>query len=283
MVRRPKAPYLLVLPSFAYLLLFFAYPMVQGFGLALTKEEGGFTTEHLRTMFEDVNFWPALRTTALLIAILLPAQFVVALAMALVVNTRLRGSGALLYVYAIPMAMSEVAAGVIWYGLLTQNGYVNSFLEQVGVLKEPYVFLAAENRKSLIICLVLAEIWRATSVMFVTLVSGLQSLPGEYREACEVFGAGPVKRLFRVTLPLLKPSIQVALIIRVVLALQAFAVISILGGSGAQTLATEAFRQYTTYDNPRVAAAYAALILVIALSCVGALLAVIRVRPEDRP
>jgi multiple sugar transport system permease protein len=257
--------------------------MVQGFGLAVTKESGGgFTGENISAMTDDINFWPAVRTTFLLIAILIPAQFVVAMAMALVVNTRMRFSGALLYIYAVPLAMSEVAAGVIWYGMFTQNGYVNSILEHLGLIDEPGIFLAAENRTKLLICLVLAEIWRATSIMFVTLVSGLQAIPKDYGEACEVFGAGPVKRLFKVTLPLLKPSIQVSLIIRVVLALQAFAVISILGGSGAQTLATEAFRQYSTYNNQRVAASYAALILIIALAFVGALIVLFRVRPEER-
>jgi multiple sugar transport system permease protein len=282
MTRRPRAPYLLVLPSFVYLLVAFAYPMIQGFGLALTKEGGGFTLDTIRAMRSDINFGSAFRTTMLLIIVLLPLQFVVAMAMALVVNSKIRGQGLLLYIYAVPLVLSEVAAGVIWYGILTQNGYLNSFLEQIGVLDEPTVFLDGSNKTSLLVCVVLAEIWRATSIMFVTLVSGLQSLPHEYHEACEVFGAGPVKRLVRITLPLLKPTIQVALIIRVVLAVQAFALVSILGGSGIQTLATEAFGQATIYDNKRLAAGYAGLILIVALGFVGAILLVFRVRSEDR-
>jgi multiple sugar transport system permease protein len=102
--------------------------MVSGFGLAVTKEEGGFTGEHFRAMFDDFSFWPALRTTLIMMAVLLPLQFVIAMAMALVVNSRIPGSGALLYVYAIPLAVSEIAAAVVWVSMLTQNGYLNSLL-----------------------------------------------------------------------------------------------------------------------------------------------------------
>jgi multiple sugar transport system permease protein len=278
---RKRTPYLLLLPSFLYLLLFFAYPMVSGFGLAVTKEEGGFTGEHFRTMFDDFNFGSALRTTLIMMAVLLPVQFIIAMAMALVVNSRIPGSGALLYVYAIPLAVSEIAAAVVWVSMLTQNGYVNSLLQHFGILNEPYLYTAAENTKAVVISVIIAEIWRATSIMMVTLVSGLQAIPNEYYEASEVFGAGPVRRLFKVTLPLLKPSIQVALIIRAVLALQAFAVVSLVGGSGVRTLAYNAYEQYQN-QNTRVSAAYAMLILAIALVSVATVIGVIRVKSEER-
>jgi multiple sugar transport system permease protein len=279
MTSRHRAPYLLLAPSLIYLLVFFGYPMVSGFGLSVTKEDGGLTGEHFRAMFSDFNFGPALRTTIILILVLLPVQFVIAMAMAMVVNARIPGSGALLYIYAIPLAISEIAAGLVWVSMLTENGYLNSLLQHVGLLDQPYYFTAAQNGKAVLISVIVAEVWRATSIMMVTLVSGLQSIPHEYTEACEVFGAGPVKRLFKVTLPLLKPSIQVALIIRAVLALQAFAVVSVVGGSGVRSLAGEAYTQYVN-TNPRVASAYAVLILVLALFTVSVIIGLFRVTPE---
>ncbi|MGH2625341.1 MAG: sugar ABC transporter permease, partial [Anaerolineales bacterium] len=79
-------PYLLLLPSVLFLLIFFAYPMIEAFGLALRGGDGGLTLDHFRTMIRDVAFAPALRTTLILIVVLIPIQFVVAMVMALVVQ-----------------------------------------------------------------------------------------------------------------------------------------------------------------------------------------------------
>ncbi len=279
---RKRMPYLLVLPSTLFLVIFFGYPMISGLGMSARNDAGAFTWENISAVYHDFQFAPALRTTILLAVIMLPLQFLLALAMALVVNSRIRGAGFFLYVYAVPIAISEVAAGIVWTAMLTQNGYVNSVLQHLGILKEPYLFTAAQNTKAVFISVLIAEMWRSTAMVTVTLVSGLQSIPHEYLEAAEVFGAGPVKRLLKVTLPMLKGTIQAAMIIRAVLGLQAFAVVSIVGGAGITTLANESYRQYTTYGNERSAAAYAGLVLGIALLTVAILLAVLRSDPEER-
>ena len=78
----------------------------------------------------------------------------------------------------------------------------------------------------------LAEVWRATAIMMVILVAGMGLIPKEYGEAAEVFGASPLAEVSRrVTLPMLKPSLQTALILRVILAFEVFAVVVALGGT----------------------------------------------------
>lgn len=279
---RKRMPYLLVLPSTLFLMLFFGYPMVSGLGMSARNDEGGFTWANLSAVFNDFQFGPALRTTILLAIIMLPLQFVIGLAMALVVNSRIRGAGFFLYVYAVPIAVSEVAAGIVWTAMLTQNGYLNSILQHLGILNEPYLFTAAENKKAVFISVLIAEMWRSTAIVSVMLVSGLQSIPHEYHEAAEVFGASPFKRLIKVTLPMLKGTIQAALIIRAVLALQAFAVVSIVGGAGVTTLANESYKQYVTYGNERNAAVLAGLVLGMALLTVAILLSALRTDPQER-
>ncbi|MER3459452.1 MAG: ABC transporter permease, partial [Chloroflexota bacterium] len=181
-------PYVLLLPSVAFLLLFFAYPMVEAFALAFQGEQG-WTLEHFRRMVSDVAFVPALRTTLLLIVILIPVQFVVALTMALLVQARLRWSGLFLYIYAIPLAISELAAGIVWFAIFTDRGYLNSVLTSLGALDKPFVFLSYQRTGWLLFAVVLAEVWRATSIIMVILVAGLQAIPHEYMEAADVFGA----------------------------------------------------------------------------------------------
>src|SRR3990172_8785656 len=104
---RQLTPYLLLLPSVIFLLIFFAYPMVEAFALAFRAEGGGWTLKHFQTMVKDVAFAPAFRTTLLLILIIIPVQFVLALVMALLVQAKLKFSGLFLYIYAIPLGISN--------------------------------------------------------------------------------------------------------------------------------------------------------------------------------
>lgn len=272
-------PYLLLLPSLVYLAIFFAWPMMQAFSLAFRADDGRWTLEFLQRMVGDAAFWPAMRTTLLLVVAIIPLQFILALAMALLVTAGLRGSGALIYFYALPIAVSDLAAGIVWFSIFTERGYLNTVLQGLGLLERPFIFLQYGASWSLI-AIILAEVWRATSIIFVILVAGLQGIPKEYFEAAEVFGAGWFARLRRVTLPMLRPSIQVALILRTILAFQVFAVVVALTGDGVKVLASEAYQWYNQWRNISVAASYAALILTISLLSTGIYLRALRSHTE---
>ncbi|MCE7948599.1 MAG: ABC transporter permease subunit [Chloroflexi bacterium CFX4] len=350
-------PYLLLLPSMLYLLLFFAYPMVQAFQLALSKNvdvlnlraepnlespvtgslamqtvatvlererseevlptgvsravfwfkveapdlEGDlvqgwvsqrnifienrtesqtlrvttgeptrvFTTEFISRMVNDFRFLPALGTTILLAVLILPIQFTLAIIIGLVLQSQIRGSSLFLYIYAIPLGVSDLTAGIVWYSVFTQQGFLNSALVTAGILERPFIFLQASNTGWMITAVVIAEVWRATSLVMVIVVAGLQAIPREYLEAGEVFGATVWQRLTRIILPLLKPSLQVALILRTILAFQVFAVlVAITGGNVLTVLGNETFRWYDPgrFNNPNVAATYAGFILLISLA-----------------
>jgi multiple sugar transport system permease protein len=115
----------------------------------------------------------------------------------------------------------------------------------------------------------------------VIVVSGLQAIPLEVLEAADLYGAGLWQRLRYIILPLLRPSLQVALILRTILALQVFAVVIALGGGDVVTvLANEAYRQYYDFRNPNVAAAYAGLILLLSMVSAFFYLRTIRVQEE---
>lgn len=258
-------PYILLLPSILYLGVFFAVPMVQAFGLAFQDADNNWSLSSWRKMFSDTNFNSALWTTLLLVLIIIPVQFVVAMGMALVVNAKLKFSGLWLYIYAIPLGISELAAGIIWYAVFTQQGWLNSFLEGLGIIDRPFIFLSYQNQGWLIFAIVLAEAWRATSIIMVILVAGLQGIPRDYLEAADVFGASMWQKVTRVILPMLRPSLQVALILRTILAFQAFAVVIALAGQAITVLSAEAYRWYQDYRDPHVAAAYAAFILMLSI------------------
>jgi multiple sugar transport system permease protein len=259
------APYALLAPSLVYLAVFFAMPMVNAFGLAFQGDAGGYSLEPIRRMLADERFTQALTTTLLLVVVVVPIQFVVAMGMALVVNARLKGTDLWLYIFALPLGVSELAAGIVWFSIFTEQGWLNSLLTQVGILERPFIFLDYQRPALLLLTIVVAEAWRATSIIMIILVAGLQGIPRDYLEAADVFGATAWQRVRHVILPLLKPSIRVALILRTILAFQAFATVIALAGSAAYVLAGEAYRWYWDIRDPRVAAAYASLILLLSV------------------
>ncbi len=366
-------PYLLVLPTMLYLIIFFAYPMISALGLAVTGEtqyltlrtepdplsqatgtlamqtvveitdrtraeetlpngrtrpvywflvtandlEGEsvtgwaiqqdlfvesrtesttgrvnsgepikeWTLRHINTMLSDFRFQSAILNTFLMIIIILPLQFILAIVMALILQAQPRGSGIFLYIYAIPLGISDLAAGLVWYSIFTQQGFLNSFLVSSGILDKPFIFIALGNDGWILLAIVLAEVWRATAIVMVIVVSGLQAVPTDYIEAGQVFGASLWQRIRYIILPLLRPSLQVALILRTILAFQVFAVVVTLAGGDVFTvLSNETFRWYDRgdggYNNPNVASAYAGLIMLISLAISFFYLRAVRTQEE---
>jgi len=241
------------------------------------------TLDYVKRMLNDGKFAQALRTTLLLIVLILPVQFTLAIIMALVLQSQLKFNSFFLYLYAIPLGISDLAAGLVWYTIFTQSGYLNSLLQSLGIIDKPYIFISSANKEWIIVAIVLAEIWRATSLVMVIVVSGLQAIPRDYLEAGEIFGASLWQRLRHIILPLLKPSLQVALILRTILAFQVFAVVvAISGGDVVTTLANETYRWYdiSSYNNKNVAAAYSGFIMLLSLGIAVFYLRAVRTQEE---
>jgi multiple sugar transport system permease protein len=281
--RRPAlVPYLLLAPTVIFMAIFFAWPMLQALVLAVQDGSGGWSLDPLQQMAGDVQFREAVKNTLLLTALIVPAQVILALVMSLLLMAGLRGGGAfLLYAWAIPLGISDLAAGVVWLSIFTDRGYLNSLLVGLGLSETGFPFLSYEQPLSLFLAVAVAETWRATALVMVILIAGLQVIPKDYAEAAEVFGATLWQRIRHVTLPLLRPSLQVALIIRTILAFQVFAVVIALAGRNLPVLAGEAYNWYGGYRNPNVAAAYALLIMVFSLVNTGIYLRALRVRDEQ--
>lgn len=252
----------LIAPSLVFMALLFGWPTVQAVWQAFHSDEG-FTLEFVRRMVSDAYFWPAVRNTLLLIVVMIPVQFAFAVAMALLLRAKPRLANVYLFVWAIPLAVSDLAAGLVWLALLADRGYLNSVL--VGVGLGPVPWLAFDRPVSLFVAVLIAELWRSTSLVLVIVVAGLQNIPRDYEEAAAVFGASPWRRLWTVTLPLLRPSLAVALILRTILAFQTFAVARALTGDNFPLLVGETYRWYVTLQDPGVSAALALLVLVLSM------------------
>ena len=280
--RAAWTPYLLVLPTLVFLGAFVAYPIVQAFVLAVTNPETGRVTgAHVQQMAADLHFAPAVRDTLLITAIAIPLQLALGLAMALLVHTRFRGHTIFLYLCAVPIGISDLAAGLIWLSIFTERGYLNALLFAAGRTGSPAPFLTYDRPGWLLAAVVLTEVWRATAIVMLILLSGLQLVPKDYFETAQVFGASPWRTLRYVTLPLLRASLQTALIIRTILAFEVFAPVLMLTGRLLPVLAGESYLWYSLYRNPNVAAAYGALILALSGAFTWTYLRVLRPRPGE--
>ncbi|MDQ0674332.1 MULTISPECIES: carbohydrate ABC transporter permease [Micrococcaceae] len=262
--RRRKIPpaILLIAPSVVFMALLLGWPVIQGI-LQAFRDENGFTLDFVTRMVQDPYFWPAVRNTLLLIVVMIPLQFALAIGMALMLRTNPRLHKVHFFVWAIPLALSDLAAGLVWLAIFNDRGYLNSALSWFGI--EGGSWLAYDNQASMFTCVLIAELWRATSLVLIIVVAGLQGIPKDYDEAAQVFGATFWQRLRHITLPLLKPSLQVALILRTILAFQTFAVAQALTGQNFPLVVGETYRWYTGLQNPNVAAALALVILVVSM------------------
>jgi multiple sugar transport system permease protein len=274
-------PYLLIAPSLIFLGLLFFVPLVETIALAF-QADGGWSSANFARMASDLNFNDAIFNTFEIVVIVVPLQLVLATGMALMLQHVRRGRAIILWIWSIPLGISDLAAGLVWLAILTDKGYLNSFLFHIGLLDGPASWLTYETPITLLAAVVFAELWRATAIVLVILVAGVQLIPKEFAEAADVFGASPWQRFTRITVPLLKPSIQTALILRTVLAFEMFAIVLSLGGRNFPVLVSEAFNWQYSQQDFGVAAAYAVVVMAISLTATMVYLRALRTPAEQR-
>ena len=269
-------PYVMILPVTLFLCLFFIYPFVLVAQQAFSVD-GSWSLANFQ---EVVGYWKfpiSIKNTLLLALAVVPIQVILALTMATMVTRMKTGRDIVLYIWTIPLGISDLAAGIIWLAIFEQSGFLNSMMHGLGIVDNPVNFLAYNKPAMVFLAIALAEIWRATAIMLVILVAGMGLIPKEYYEAAEVFGASPWKRFLRITLPMLRPSLQTALILRVILAFEIFAVVQALGGTLFPVLMGSVYEYQFDLLNGGAAAAIALIILVISIGFTLLILRALRV------
>ncbi len=124
-------PYLLIAPSLVFLAAFFLIPLAEAL-LVSFRAGDGYGLGNYQRMAADINFAPALKNTLLLVAVVVPLQVALALGMAIMLHKVEKGRDLVLWVWTIPLGISDLAAGIVWLSLLTERGYLNSLLLWLG-------------------------------------------------------------------------------------------------------------------------------------------------------
>ncbi|EGL63206.1 ABC transporter, membrane spanning protein (sugar) [Agrobacterium sp. ATCC 31749] len=233
---------LLLAPAAILLSLIIVYPVARlvytsFFSLSLTSglpaEFIGF--ENYTAMFDDPIFWETTWNTVLITLITVPGALFMGLGLALLANLPFSMQWPMRLSLLIPWALPLSFAGLIfaWF-FHYEYGVVNDVLNRLGF--EGIIWFNSPNWAFAAICLTI--IWKTSSFMALMILAGLQTIPRSLYEAADVDGAGKIRQFFEITLPLLKPSIVVALIFRTITALQTFDIPYMMTGGGPGTSTT---------------------------------------------
>ena len=220
--------FLLLAPAFLLLALIVVYPigkLIYNSFFDLRLSGGGDAVKFVgfanyADVWNDRDFWNATKNTVLITFITVPGALVVGLGLAMLANLPFKHKWPVRLSLLLPWALPLSFAGLIfaWF-FHTEYGVVNDVFRILGA-SEPTMWLLSPNWAFAAICLTI--IWKTSSFMALILLAGLQMIPKSLYEAAEVDGASKVQQFFQITIPMLMPSIIVALIFRTITALQTF-------------------------------------------------------------
>jgi multiple sugar transport system permease protein len=268
-IAKGATPYLLVLPVALYYAVFWLRPVIVSVISSFTDAAGQFTLENFALVFREADFIPALRNTAVIVVFSVTLEFLVALFLALLINRKFRGSGLFLFLAMIPMALPAAAAGAMWITGLTAHGWLNSLLGYLGILAEgKKVYWLVGSDAKLLASLIVIDSWQVIPSVMIILLAGLQNIQEEMREAGYVFGGDYLHVLRKITLPLLKPTITTAVILRMISAIQIWLIVVVLLGYSRLPVLVERVVYYTKeakdlYIADQMAAGYTLVVAAI--------------------
>lgn len=227
---KKTAPFWLLLPTFLYYAIFWLSPILISIKEVFTTIEGGFTLiGNFKLLWEQVSFLPALRNTAVFAAISVILQFVIALSMAIMLNRKFKGQKLILFLIMIPMAITPTAVAIVWKTGLISSGWINSLLDTFNLTDAVIPFLGLRGLDAVML-IILIDTWTVMPSVLIILIAGLGNIPEETKEAAFIFGASKWRIIKDITIPLLKPSIITAVILRMIAAVQVWAVVVMVMG-----------------------------------------------------
>ena len=232
-------PLLFIAPALAVLLSLSIYPLLYLVSVSLQQETPNgvvWGLGNFARLVSDNFFLTAMVHTFVYAIAALTCEFLLGLGLALLLNSQIRGRGIFRASLLAPMMLPAVVAGVVWRLMLNPNfGAINGTLKQIGINTESLTWTASP--KLAMLSVIAVDVWQWTPFVFLVLLAGLQAIPQEPYEAALIDGSSRWQTFWHVTLPLLKPSILIVLLLRTMDLLRVFDQIFILteGGPGFAT------------------------------------------------
>lgn len=240
---KKNRPYYYLVPSYIVILGVILIPLLYAFFISfidLTKnvrkldnpalwEFVGF--ENFKNVLTNEEFFPALWKTLYFTVTSVGLEFVIGLAIALILNEQFKGRGFVRGLMLIPWAFPTIVNAVLWKWFYDANhGTVTGLFAKLG-FTDGYANIFASSFSAMN-AIIVADVWKNTAFIALILLAALQSLPKSAYEAAQVDGASAFRRFFKITLPLLSPAIMVALVMRTMEAFKVFDIIYIMTSGG---------------------------------------------------
>jgi multiple sugar transport system permease protein len=275
--------FLLILPAALFLVVFVGWPLVHFvwnslFEIdAINRTRSYVGLRNYTAALADGDFRNSAWRTVVYTGIVVFFEFFLGLAVALLLTALGERSRIFRTIFMYPLMIAPIVAGLLWRFLLIDNfGIVNQLLAQLHILSTPSQIHWLSDPNIALFSVALPDIWLTTSFITLVLFAGLQNIPGDLIEAARLDGASYPQLLTRIVIPLLRPVIAVALIVRGVDAARAFDVIVLQTNGGPQnatdTMSLLVYQNQVAFGNPGLASAmgtmYLAVMLVVAAAAV---------------
>jgi trehalose/maltose transport system permease protein len=244
--------WIFLVPTLLVVAVVAIYPLAQTFYLSFTDSRFGQSQvnfvgldNYVRLTTQDTFFADSVKITVAFTVITVVIETILGMIVALVVNSNFKGRGVMRAVMLIPWAVPTVVSTKLWAWMYNdQFGVFTDILHRLGIVKGNFAFLATSNGTPFALGIISAiDIWKTTPFMALLLLAGLQLIPTDMYEAARVDGANRIQQFFRLTLPLLRPALLVALILRTLDALRAFDVFYVLFGNRPDTQSMSVYAQ----------------------------------------
>ncbi len=236
--REARLGLIFVIPSLVVIFAVTFFPIFRTFLLSLYRYNLKFPHlvrfigfKNYILVFQDSYFWNSLKVTLTFTIVAVSFETVLGMLVALVMNMNFKGRGFVRAAALVPWAIPTVASAQMWRMMYSdQFGVINDVLKRLHLIndyinfigKQPYAFWA----------MVFADVWKTTPFMALLILAGLQSIPPQLYEAARVDGASRWKQFWSITLPLVRPSLMVALLFRTIDTIKAFDIAYVLTNGG---------------------------------------------------
>ncbi len=217
-------------------------------------------------LLADPTWWRAVWNTVYFTVIAVSIETLLGLIVALVLNAQFPFRGFVRAAILVPWAIPTIVSAKMWDWMLNdQFGILNDLFMTVGLISAPIAWTSSPD--TAMWAVIMVDVWKTTPFMALLILAGMQMLPGDIYEAAKVDGINPIKVFFKVTLPLIKPAIMVAIIFRMLDSLRIFDLIYVLTPNNAQTVTMSVYARQHLFDFDNFAygsAASTLLFLIIA-------------------
>ena len=255
---------ILVLPLTIYILGFTILPIFKSIFMGFTDEStNALSLINYKMLFNRPQFIESITNTLFVAVFSLFFQLVLGLIIALILKKHFKGKGFVRALVLMPMGIPTLVSGVMALYIFGTSGYLNEILFRLGILDIPINWLQGGFRSLIVI--ILADTWKVLPTLVLLLLAGLEAIPSEVYEASYIDGATSIQTFFKVTLPLLKSSVTMALLFRAVDAFRIFELPQVLVGQSIPFVATYSYEEYAI-GNINASGAASTILLVMIMS-----------------